>query len=203
MALTAVTLLAGLALLPGAGSSGAGSAPSGDEVGPTETDATRPAGSTAGSTSTTTPATSTSTTSTSTTTSTTTSSTVVTAPPPLPVTVSPDRLLVGPGDVARITGTCPADDPTPGPVVIWEIGATITAVDTGITAADWTYDWRSPAEADVGALQVWCGEPDAWTGGYPAELQIEVVYVSQAVRTGSVAGDGAVRGDPAALPASR
>jgi hypothetical protein len=89
-------------------------------------------------------------------------------------------------------------------VTIWEVGSTITTVATTITAAAWNYDWRSPATADVGALQVWCGDPGAWTGGYPAELQIEVVYVAQDAPTGSVAGDSSVRVDPsAALPASR
>ncbi len=195
VAFTALALVGGLVLLPGAGTSGVGASSSGggDTRAPETTvpDATIPETS--------------STSTTSTPTSTTTSTTVATAPTPLPLAVAPARILVGPRDVARITGTCPAVDGEPlGPVTIWEVGSTITAVETTITAAAWTYDWRSPATADVGALQVWCGDPDAWTGGYPAELQIEVVYVAQDGPTGSVAGDSAVRVDPAAaLPTSR
>jgi hypothetical protein len=125
--------------------------------------------------------------------------------------VSPSRILVGPGAVARITGTCPVHLGQPlGPVVIWEIGASITAVPTGITADAWAVDWQAPAAADVSALQVWCGDPATWNGGYPAELQTDVVYVAQAGPvTGSVAGDSQVTGSPAialpgnALPASR
>ncbi len=142
--------------------------------------------------------------------SSTTSTTVTGAPlpSPLPITVSPSRLLVGPGEVARITGTCPSHDGRPlGPVVIWEVGATVDAVTTAITDTTWSLDWRSPPAADVDVLQVWCGDPATSTGGYPAELQIEVVYVAQdspAPAPASSAGDGQVRSTPAnALPASR
>lgn len=147
-------------------------------------------------TSTSTSSTSTTSTPTSSTTTTTTSSTTTTttaAPSLLPLAVSPRLVRIGPGDVATISGTCPTS--APGPVVVWEVGAAVRSIDTGIATSGWTYAWRSPLAADVEALQVWCGDPSGWTGGYPAELQVTVEYVSQGLLTGDDDGSDAVDGD--------
>jgi hypothetical protein len=66
-----------------------------------------------------------------------------------------------------------------GPVEIWEVGADVHVVATGVTAADWSYDWTAPSVVAPLVLQVWCGTPRSAVGGYPAELEIEVVFVAQ------------------------
>lgn len=145
------------------------------------------------------------TTTTTTSTTTTTTTTVATTLPPLPLSVSPSVVTVGRGGVATISGTCPETGGVPlGPVTLWEVGDTIGEVATGITAATWTYEWRAPGTADVDVLQVWCGDPATWQGGYPVDLQIRVVYVAQATRSPRSPGDGSVSGeDPlVVLPAS-
>jgi hypothetical protein len=105
-------------------------------------------------------------------------------PPPVPLSVSPSSVTVGVGGTARISGECPTVDASPlGPVVIWEIGDTVNVIPTGVTAASWSYDWTAPAVAQPLALQVWCGDPSAYAGGYPEALQIEVVFVAQEAPT--------------------
>jgi hypothetical protein len=84
------------------------------------------------------------------------------------------------GGTARISGTCPTVDGAPlGPVVIWQIGSTSTTIATGVTAAQWSYDWTAPTTVEPLVLQVWCGDPSGYTGGYPEQLQIDVVFVAQ------------------------
>ena len=70
-----------------------------------------------------------------------------------------------------------------GPVEIWEIGSTVTPISTGVTAAAWSYDWTAPADIEPLVLQVWCGDPSHYAGGYPESLQIEVVFVAQEAPT--------------------
>lgn len=173
---------------------GGGSAPAvaSADYGSTSDAPTTTSTSTSSSTSTT------STTSTTTTTTTSSTTTTTNAPSLLPLTVSPTFVRIGPGDVATIVGTCPSS--ATGPLVVWEIGAAVRSIDTGIATSSWTYAWRSPLAADVEALQVWCGDPSGWTAGYPAELQVTVEYVSQGLLTGDgdspTAGEGGVDGDP-------
>jgi hypothetical protein len=66
-----------------------------------------------------------------------------------------------------------------GPVEIWEVGATITVIPTGVSAEAWSYDWTAPAEVQPLVLQVWCGDPSSYSGGYPAAMQITVEFVAQ------------------------
>lgn len=136
---------------------------------------------------------STSTTTTTTTTATTTSTTAsavtssTTTPPlmtPIPLSVAPQSVTVGVGGIARITGECPVVGGEPlGPVEIWQIGSAVTAISTGVTAATWSYDWTAPGDVEPLVLQVWCGDPSQYAGGYPESLQIEVVFVDQAPAT--------------------
>ena len=102
-------------------------------------------------------------------------------PTPIPLSVAPETLSVGVGGVARISGECPVVDGAPlGPVEIWQIGSTVTPISTGVTAASWSYDWIAPTEVEPLVLQIWCGDPSQYEGGYPEALQIEVVFVDQA-----------------------
>jgi hypothetical protein len=112
-------------------------------------------------------------------------STTTTAPPaPIPLSVAPQSITVGVGGSARISGECPVVDGSPlGPVEIWEIGSTVTPIATGVTAAEWSYDWTAPADVEPLALQIWCGDPSQYEGGYPESLQIDVVYVDQVAPT--------------------
>ncbi len=120
-------------------------------------------------------------TSTPTTTTTTTPTTTTVEPAPIPLSVAPETLSVGVGGVARISGECPVIDGAPlGPVEIWQIGSTVTPISTGVTAASWSYDWTAPTEVEPLVLQIWCGDPSQYAGGYPEALQIEVVFVDQA-----------------------
>jgi hypothetical protein len=114
------------------------------------------------------------------------SSTATTTTPaaPIPLSVAPQSITVGAGGTARISGECPVVDGVPlGPVEIWEIGSTVTPISTGVTAAAWAYDWTAPADVEPLVLQVWCGDPSQYAGGYPESLQIEVVFVAQEAPT--------------------
>jgi hypothetical protein len=114
------------------------------------------------------------------TTSSTSSTTTTLAVSPVPLSVSPATLTVGPGSTARISGTCPSSGGTVlGPVEIWQVGSDITVIHTGVTAAVWSYDWTAPTTIEPLVLQPWCGPPGGYSGGFPAELQIEVVFVEQ------------------------
>jgi hypothetical protein len=66
-----------------------------------------------------------------------------------------------------------------GPVEIWQIGASVTVIATNVTAASWSYEWTAPSTIEPLVLQPWCGSPTGFTGGFPAELQVEVVFVAQ------------------------
>jgi len=114
-----------------------------------------------------------------------TTTTTTTAPPaPIPLSVAPQSITVGVGGAARISGECPVVDGSPlGPVVIWEIGATVTPISTGVTAAKWSYDWTAPNDVEPLVLQIWCGDPSQYVGGYPESLQIDVVFVDQVAPT--------------------
>jgi hypothetical protein len=118
-------------------------------------------------------------------TSTTSSTTTTSAPaPPIPLSVAPASITVGVGGTARISGECPVVDGAPlGPVEIWQIGSTVTPIATGVTAAAWSYDWTAPTAVEPLVLQIWCGDPSRYRGGYPASLQIEVVFVAQEAPT--------------------
>ena len=105
---------------------------------------------------------------------------------PLPVSVAASGPTVGAGGPITFTGECPVvAGEAAGPVVVWVIAATTDAVDridTGVTAADWTYRWTAPTDPGlIGSysFQFWCGEPDGWQGGYPSELQITIDMVAQ------------------------
>jgi hypothetical protein len=108
-----------------------------------------------------------------------------TAPaPPIPLSVAPGSITVGAGGTARISGECPIVDGAPlGPVEIWQIGSIVTPISTGVTSASWSYDWTAPGEVEPLVLQIWCGDPSQYRGGYPESLQIEVVFVAQAAPT--------------------
>jgi hypothetical protein len=104
-------------------------------------------------------------------------------------------VTVGAGGVARISGTCALVDGVPrGPVEIWEVGGAVRVIATGVTAAAWSYDWTAPLEPQPLVLQAWCGDPSGFTGGYPAGLQIQVVFVAQQqpAPTTTAAGSGSV-----------
>jgi hypothetical protein len=102
------------------------------------------------------------------------------------MSVSPTSITVGAGGTARISGTCPTVGGNPlGPVEIWQIGATVSTIATGVTAAQWSYDWTAPTTVEPLVLQVWCGDPAGYTGGYPQALQIEVVFVAQLAPPGT------------------
>ena len=118
-------------------------------------------------------------------TSTTSSTTTTSAPAaPIPLSVAPPALTVGIGGTARISGECPVVDGAPlGPVEIWQIGSTVTPIATGVTAAAWSYDWTAPTTVEPLVLQIWCGDPSQYQGGYPESLQIEVVFVAQEAPT--------------------
>jgi hypothetical protein len=113
------------------------------------------------------------------------STSTTTAPaPPIPLSVTPTSITVGVGGTARIAGECPIVDGAPlGPVEIWQIGSVVTPVSTGVTSASWSYDWTAPSEVEPLVLQVWCGDPSQYRGGYPESLQIEVAFVAQAAPT--------------------
>jgi hypothetical protein len=101
-------------------------------------------------------------------------------PAPIPLSVTPTSVTIGVGGTARISGTCPTVGGSPlGPVEIWQIGSTVSTIATGVTAVEWSYDWTAPTTVEPLVLQVWCGDPTGYTGGYPHELQIEVVFVAQ------------------------
>jgi hypothetical protein len=120
------------------------------------------------------------------TTTTTTPTTTTVEPAPIPLSVAPETLSVGVGGVARISGEVPVIDCAPlGPVEIWQIGSTVTPISTGVTAASWSYDWTAPTEVEPLVLQIWCGDPSQYAGGYPEALQIEVVFVDQAPASAS------------------
>ena len=103
---------------------------------------------------------------------------------PIPLSVAPPLITVGVGGTARISGECPIVDGAPlGPVQIWQIGATVTPISTGVTAAAWSYDWTAPTDVEPLVLQIWCGDPSQYAGGYPESLQIEVVFVAQEAPT--------------------
>jgi len=116
-----------------------------------------------------------------------------TSPPaPIPLSVTPRSITVGAGGTARIGGECPVVDGAPlGPVEIWQIGSTVTPISTGVTAAVWTYDWTAPTDLEPLVLQVWCGDPSQYSGGYPESLQIKVVFVAQEAPTTTTTIDGA------------
>jgi hypothetical protein len=106
------------------------------------------------------------------------------ATPPIPLRVAPQSVTVGAGGTAQISGECPVVDGAPlGPVEIWQIGSTVTQISTGVTAATWSYDWTAPTEIEPLVLQIWCGDPSQYAGGYPESLQIEVVFVAQEAPT--------------------
>ena len=66
-------------------------------------------------------------------------------------------------------------------------------IPTGVTAAAWSYDWTAPLDPQPLVLQVWCGDPSGYSGGYPSALQIQVVFVAQeAAPTTTLAGGGVV-----------
>lgn len=170
--------------------------PSGPGLSTIATDPTDPADSTSTTTSTTT----TSTTTTSTTTSTT--STTVAPDPvsPVPISVTPDTVWVGPGGTARISGSCATSNGTPlGPVEIWEVGGTVTIEATGVQGASWSYEWTAPETVtEPLVLQPWCGSPAGYEGGFPAELEVEVIFVGQAAPPGG----GRVLAPPANVAAA-
>ena len=117
-------------------------------------------------------------------TSTTSSTTTSAQAPPIPLSVAPASITVGVGGTARISGECPVVDGAPlGPVEIWQIGSTVTPIATGVTAAAWSYDWTAPTAVEPLVLQIWCGDPSQYQGGYPESLQIEVVFVAQEAPT--------------------
>jgi hypothetical protein len=111
--------------------------------------------------------------------------TTTTVPPaPIPLSVAPQSITVGVGGAARISGECPVVNGSPlGPVEIWEIGSTVTPISTGVTAAEWSYDWTAPTDVQPLVLQIWCGDPSQYVGGYPESLQIDVVFVDQVAPT--------------------
>jgi hypothetical protein len=114
------------------------------------------------------------------------STTTTTSSParPIPLSVAPPAVTVGIGGTARISGECPVVDGAPlGPVEIWQIGSTVTPIATGVTAAAWSYDWTAPTAVEPLVLQIWCGDPSSYQGGYPESLQIEVVFVAQEAPT--------------------
>jgi hypothetical protein len=124
--------------------------------------------------------TTTTTTTTSTTTTSTTTTTLPPPPSPVPLSVSPSTITVGPGGTAQISGTCPTSGGAAlGPVQIWQVGQSITVIPTGVAAAEWSFDWTAPGVVEPLVLQVWCGDPTGYTGGYPAGLQVTVVFVAQ------------------------
>jgi hypothetical protein len=124
------------------------------------------------------------TTSTSSTSEVTSTSTAPTEPSPVPVSVTASNGMVGPGGSVEFSGRCPVAGGQPlGPVIVWMISDTTDVVDTGITAADWVYEWVAPTDPALirsYAVQFWCGDPAGWQGGYPAELQLTIDIVAQA-----------------------
>jgi hypothetical protein len=117
-------------------------------------------------------------------TSTSSTTTTTNAPTPIPLSVAPASVTVGVGGTARISGECPVVGGAPlGPVEIWQIGSTVTPIATGVIAAAWSYDWTAPTEVEPLVLQIWCGDPSQYQGGYPESLQIEVVFVAQEAPT--------------------
>ena len=190
MIVAAGTVACGLLMLGGVGPAVSGTRPVGDTVPALQDPSTT---TTAVLSMTTVPATTTTLDPTTTTTvippSTTTAPPV--SPPPVPLSVTPSTVTVGAGGVARISGTCPlADGVALGPVEIWEVGASVRVIPTGVTAAAWSYDWTAPPDPQPLVLQVWCGDPSGYLGGYPAALQIQVVFVAQEPATTTVAGGG-------------
>jgi len=120
---------------------------------------------------------------------------------PIPLSVAPPSISVGVGGTARISGECPIVQGTPlGPVQIWQIGATVTPISTGVTAAAWSYDWTAPTEVEPLVLQIWCGDPSQYAGGYPESLQIQVVFVAQEAPTTAAATTTVATGPDHVIP---
>ena len=159
--------ICGLMIIGSVGPSPAGAQPLGDLVLPPET--------------------STSTTTTSTTTSTIAPEpTTQPAPQPSPVPLSvtspsqgPDGVVVvGAGGSISIEGTCWVVDGQPlGPVELWVLSGSTNVIETGMRAAHWTYEWTAPTEGGVVAIQVWCGDPEGFQGGYPLARQLAINIV--------------------------
>ena len=160
---------------------------------------------TIGPTSTITATTITTTTTATTTTTTTTDATTTTtiAASPVPLSVWPSSVTVGPGGSATISGSCATvEGRVLGPVQIWQVGATVTVISTDVTAAQWSYRWTAPSTPEEIVLQPWCGSPDGYSGGYPANLQVEVIFVAQDAPA-PAAGDGGAGGPgDVAIPAT-
>lgn len=122
-------------------------------------------------------------------------------PSPVPLGVAPTTVTVGVGGTAQISGTCPVVDGRPrGPVEVWEVGDTVTIVHTGVTAAEWTYEWTAPTDVRSLVLQVWCGDPTGYLGGYPTALEIEVVFVAQEAPPAQAPALGSASGPRAVIP---
>jgi hypothetical protein len=120
---------------------------------------------------------------------------------PIPLSVAPPSISVGVGGTARISGECPIVEGAPlGPVQIWQIGATVTPISTGVTAAAWSYDWTAPTEVEPLVLQIWCGDPSQYAGGYPESLQIQVVFVAQEAPTTAAATTTVATGPDHVIP---
>lgn len=105
-------------------------------------------------------------------------------PSPVPLSVTspsqgPDGVVVvGAGGSIEIEGTCWVVDGQPlGPVELWVVNGSTNVIETGVRAAHWTYDWTAPTEGGVAALQVWCGDPAGYQGGYPLERQLAINIV--------------------------
>ncbi len=120
-----------------------------------------------------------------TTTSTTTSTTSTLAQPsPVPLSVTspsqgPDGVVVvGAGGSISIEGTCWVVDGQPlGPVELWVLNGSTDVIETGMRAAHWIYEWTAPPERGVVAIQVWCGDPEGFQGGYPLARQLAINIV--------------------------
>ena len=102
----------------------------------------------------------------------------------MPLSVTASQTVVGVGGTVEFAGECPLHGGDPlGPVIVWLIGVTTDQIATGLTAAEWTYRWTAPTDPSEIAsytFQFWCGDPNGWEGGYPADLQRTVDIVAQA-----------------------
>jgi hypothetical protein len=117
-----------------------------------------------------------------------TTSTPITTAPPAPSLVlisvsSPSQgpdgtVTIGAGSTVAIEGQCRSVEGAPsGPVQIWVVNGTTEVINTGVIASFWTYQWVAPAAGGAAALQVWCGDPTGFDGGYPIDLQLSVSIV--------------------------
>jgi hypothetical protein len=87
-------------------------------------------------------------------------------------------VVVGAGDSISIEGTCWVVDGQPlGPVELWVLNGSTNVIETGMRAAHWTYEWTAPTERGVVAIQVWCGDPEGFQGGYPLARQLAINIV--------------------------